>query len=102
MILESFRDRAVFVTGHTGFKGSWLAAWLHLLGAKVTGYALPPNTPEEHFCRLDLPRRLTHREGDIRDVESLTAAMNAAAPEIVFHLAAQSLVRFSYGQPKLT
>ena len=77
-----WRDRRVFVTGHTGFKGTWLKRWLEMLGARVTGYSLPEN--------------------DVRDLPALRAAMTAARPELVLHLAAQSLVRASYEDPVTT
>lgn len=96
-----YRDKAVFVTGHTGFKGAWLTAWLHNLGARVIGYALPP---EENslFSVAGLSKRITHIEGDIRDQELLTRAMSDHKPQIVFHLAAQALVRPSYRLPRET
>jgi len=97
-----YAGKRVFVTGHTGFKGSWLSAWLHVLGADVTGYALPPEYPGSHFEQLGLDRRIRHIEGDIRDASSLRRALCGARPQFVFHLAAQPLVRRSYAEPKLT
>jgi CDP-glucose 4,6-dehydratase len=94
--------RRVFVTGHTGFKGAWLSAWLHMLGAEVTGYALPPERDEDLFNVFDLKSRLTHIEGDVRDLPRLAKAIRSAKSEIVFHLAAQPLVRRSYAEPHLT
>jgi CDP-glucose 4,6-dehydratase len=93
----------ILVTGHTGFKGAWLAEWLLQGGAKVTGIALPPESPDGLFQSLRLAERLDHRVCDIRDARGLTAAVRAAAqPEVVFHLAAQALVRRSYREPVLT
>jgi CDP-glucose 4,6-dehydratase len=99
---DTFAGKRVFITGHTGFKGSWLATWLHLLGAEVTGFALPPDSSEGHFALLGLDRRIRHMEGDIRDAQAIAQAIGAARPEFVFHLAAQPLVQRSYDQPKLT
>ncbi len=99
---ETFTNRRVFVTGHTGFKGSWLSAWLTLLGAEVTGFALAPERDEDHFHLLGLKQRMRHIEGDIRDAAALETALRSAAPEFVFHLAAQPLVRRSYLQPRHT
>jgi CDP-glucose 4,6-dehydratase len=98
----SYAGRRVFVTGHTGFKGSWLVRWLLLLGADVTGYALVPPTDPSLFEELDLAPRIRHIVADVRDRERLRAEMAAAAPEMVFHLAAQPLVRLSYDEPVLT
>ena len=75
-------DRRVFITGHTGFKGTWLTQWLEMLGARVRGFSLPDN--------------------DLRDLPALRAAMAAARPEVVLHLAAQALVRTSYEDPVTT
>jgi CDP-glucose 4,6-dehydratase len=96
-----YRGRSVLVTGHTGFKGSWLCLWLAGLGARVTGFALPPPTRPSHWELLDLPGD-TSIIGDIRDPAALTAAFAASQPEVVFHLAAQPLVRRSYREPAET
>ena len=97
-----FEGKRVFITGHTGFKGSWLAAWMHQLGADVTGFALPPDYPDSHFEKLGLAKRINHIEGDLRDADRLRQALCEAKPDFVFHLAAQPLVRRSYAEPKLT
>lgn len=98
--------RRVFLTGHTGFKGSWLGIWLDMLGAQTTGYALPPERAEDMFAHLQLERALAgsldHRIGDIGDFEALQEALRAARPEIVIHMAAQPLVRRSYREPLAT
>ena len=88
----------MFVTGHTGFKGSWLAMWLQCLGAEVTGYALAPE-PESLGAALGIERLLPSFEANVGDVDALRSAMIAAAPTVVFHLAAQALVRRSYLEP---
>jgi CDP-glucose 4,6-dehydratase len=95
----SWRGRRVLLTGHTGFIGSWLALWLHRLGAEVTGFALPPPTKPSLFEQARIAELVTHVEEDIRHLDAVRAAMVAAQPEIVFHLAAQPLVRLSYDQP---
>lgn len=89
----------MLVTGHTGFKGAWLAAWLHRLGARVTGVALPPATEPSLFALAGLVEQIDHRTGDIRDPRTLDDAVRDVQPEIVFHLAAQALVRESYAAP---
>ena len=89
----------MFVTGHTGFKGSWLASWLLDMGAEVTGFALEPPTTPSLFEELGLASRITHHIGDVRDLAAVSAAMQAACPDFVFHLAAQPLVRLSYAEP---
>ena len=93
----TYEGRHVLVTGHTGFKGSWLALWLHELGASVTGVALPPESQPNHWDLLKLP--LDDRRLDIRDVGALQSVFSEVQPEIVFHLAAQPLVRRSYREP---
>ena len=95
-----WRGRRVLLTGHTGFKGSWLALWLSELGARVTGVALEPDTTPSLFQQLDLSQRLErHHLADIRNREALAAITTACQPEVVFHLAAQPLVRRSYRDP---
>ena len=102
-IAAALAERSVFVTGHTGFKGSWLAIWLQRLGAKVTGYSLAPPTEPSNFAVSGVRELLTmHHEADIRDSSRLEAAMRAAEPNVVFHLAAQPIVRESYACPRET
>lgn len=100
--LSAFKGKRVFITGHTGFKGSWLAFLLKEVGAEVLGYALPPVGERNHFELLGLAQMIGHVEADIRDGEKLTATMIEFQPEFVFHLAAQALVRPSYADPKIT
>lgn len=97
-----YKNKTVLITGDTGFKGSWLALWLNNLGAKVIGYSLPPLRNEDHFNLLALNKIITHVDGNLLDAEKLNATFEEYQPEIVFHLAAQALVRFSYDEPKLT
>ncbi len=100
MIDRSFwRDRRVFLTGHTGFKGSWLAQWLLNMGAIVTGYSLDPPTRPSLFETLGLADRMRSRIGDIRNRDRLRDEISSFEPEVVFHLAAQPLVRESYQFP---
>lgn len=99
---EIYKGRRVLVTGHTGFKGSWLTEWLLELGAEVTGLALAPNTSPSLFEQLGLAGRMRHIEGDVRDLGKVIAVFEAAKPEFVFHLAAQPLVRLSYEEPTET
>ena len=94
-----YAGKRVLVTGHTGFKGSWLCEWLLGLGAEVTGYSLPPPTQPALFEQLGLAGRLRHIIGDIRDLPGLSRALREARPDFVFHLAAQPLVRDSYANP---
>lgn len=99
---SAFAGKRVFVTGHTGFKGGWLCEWLLGLGTEVTGYSLPPEPAAPLFDQLELRARLTHHEGDIRDVALLDRCLRASEPDFVFHLAAQALVRESYERPRET
>lgn len=95
----AFRGRRVFITGHTGFKGSWMAQWLCDLGAEVTGFSHAVAEDPCLFTALGLETRLTHVIGDVRDPHALDAAIAACDPNFVFHLAAQALVRHSYDHP---
>lgn len=97
-----FNGKRVLITGHTGFKGSWLALWLESLGASITGFSLPPPTQPSHFSLVSLEDRIRHIEGDIRELQALHQAFRKTEPEIVFHLAAQAIVRDSYEDPKHT
>jgi CDP-glucose 4,6-dehydratase len=101
-VLESFRGKRIFITGHTGFKGTWLTFLLKELGAEVMGYALPPESGPNHFVLLGMQDKIDHVLGDIRDAANLSDAMQSFQPEIVFHLAAQALVKKSYAEPALT
>jgi CDP-glucose 4,6-dehydratase len=101
-ILQAFAGKRVFLTGHTGFKGTWMTILLKELGADVAGYALPPDTDRSHFDLLGLSSKIRHIVGDIRDKEHLHSAMQDFRPEYVFHLAAQALVRKSYSDPEYT
>lgn len=97
-----YKGKTVLVTGHTGFKGSWLSIWLIELGAKVIGYSLDPMSSKDNFVLSGLKDKLIDIRGDIRDVAKLQAICNLYKPEYVFHLAAQPLVTESYAQPVYT
>lgn len=97
---DVFRGRKILITGHTGFKGSWLALWLTQLGAEVSGIALPPDTSPAHWNLLNLP--LSSHMADINDLHNVKNLLQQTQPELVFHLAAQPLVRASYQDPLLT
>lgn len=99
---NAFKGKTVLVTGHTGFKGSWLSIWLKQLGANVIGYALEPYTENDNFVVAKLGSKIRSIIGDIEDYGKLRRVFDEYQPEIVFHMAAQSLVRLSYKQPKST
>ncbi len=99
---DFWRGRRVLLTGHTGFKGSWLALWLQRLGAHVTGISLPPNTAPSLFELARVAEGMNSHFCDIRDMAALSSIVTTARPEIVFHLAAQPLVRASYREPLAT
>ena len=96
---HTFSGRTVWVSGHTGFKGSWLSEWLLHLGARVHGFALPPPTNPSLFEQLSLASRMEHEIGDIRDPGAVHNSLKRVQPDFVFHLAAQPLVRYSYDHP---
>ena len=100
---QALAGRSVFVTGHTGFKGSWLSIWLHALGARVTGYALAPPTSPSNFEASGVRHLLAaDHQADLRDATALQASLQSAAPDVVFHLAAQPIVREGYANPRDT
>ena len=101
-VLDFWKDKRVFVTGHTGFKGTWLCRILVNAGAVVTGYSLEPPTQPNLFSMAGLEERMTSVIGDVRDFAALKAAFDAAKPEVVLHLAAQPIVRDSYKDPRYT
>ena len=99
MFENFFKDKKILVTGHTGFQGSWLTLWLKLLGANVIGYSLPPPTKPSLFESLEIESDITHIIADIRNLEELKSIISSNEPDLIFHLAAQSLVRESYDKP---
>ena len=94
-----FKDKKILVTGHTGFQGSWLTLWLKLLDANVIGYSLPPPTKPSLFESLEIENDITHITADIRNLGDLKRVISSNEPDLIFHLAAQSLVRESYEKP---
>jgi CDP-glucose 4,6-dehydratase len=98
-LLKAYRGRRVLLTGHTGFKGSWLAEWLLRLGAQVTGLALPAPSGSSLYHQLQLSRRLRDVQADVRDLAAVSSLVRETRPHLVFHLAAQALVRASYETP---
>lgn len=94
-----YRDKKVLVTGHTGFKGSWLTIWLEAMGAEVIGFSLDPYSERDNFVLSEISSKIIDIRGDIRDKDTLTEVFSKYRPEIVFHLAAQPLVRLSYDIP---
>lgn len=99
MNLEFWKQRRVLITGHTGFKGSWLSLWLQHLGAEVTGYSLPPPTTPSLYELANIKEGMTSVHGDVRDLDHVKQTMVQHRPEVVFHMAAQSLVYQSYQDP---
>lgn len=99
---QTYKGKRVLITGHTGFKGGWLALWLSELGAEVCGYALPPHAQPSLFEAVSLPTSIQNVFGNILDRQKLNETFQQFRPEIVFHLAAQPLVRLSYTEPVLT
>ena len=97
--MKFWKNRKVFITGHTGFKGSWLSLWLNYLGADVTGYALEAPTNPSMFDVCDIGKDVNSIIADIRDINRLKTAFRKEKPEIVIHMAAQPLVRESYRYP---
>ena len=102
MVNDFYENKKVLITGHTGFKGSWLTTWLLKLGAIVCGFSLEPETDPSLFNILNFENKINHNIGDIRNLSEIEKVVNDFQPEIVFHLAAQPLVRLSYEEPKLT
>lgn len=102
MLVENFRNKKVLVTGHTGFKGSWISLWLSELGADVSGFSLYLPSQPNLFEAAGVEKKVRHFTGDIRDAEALEKIFGQTEPEIVFHLAAQPLVRSSHENPKET
>lgn len=101
-LFEIFKNKRVLVTGHTGFKGSWLSLWLASLGADVTGYSAYIPSKPSNFEACGLKKLMSHTTGDVRNLKALMKVFKTCRPEVVFHLAAQPLVRKSYEDPKLT
>lgn len=102
-MFEIYKNKKVFLTGHTGFKGSWLSLWLTSLGAEVCGYSLEPNSYPSMFKALDIENKISKSViGNILNAEKLEKTMYDFKPDIVFHLAAQPIVRLSYKEPVLT
>jgi CDP-glucose 4,6-dehydratase len=102
VFMQTYRNKKVFLTGHTGFKGAWMLAWLHQLGAEVKGYALAPQTEKDLYYTIEGDTLCTSVIADIRDKERLNTEIQAFQPDFIFHLAAQPLVRFSYEIPSDT
>ena len=97
-----FSKKKILITGHTGFIGSWLAIWLNELGAEITGYALKPNTNIDNYVVTNIENKITSVIADIRNFEKLDETVKMFQPEIIYHLAAQPIVRKSYLEPKIT
>ncbi len=96
---DFWKNKKVLITGNTGFKGSWLSAWLHYLGADVYGYSLEPQTTPSIYNLINIENLVNTKIGDIRNLELISSYLNLIRPEIIFHLAAQPLVKASYANP---
>ena len=101
-MFESYKNKTVLVTGHTGFKGSWLSIWLLRLGAKVVGYSLAPKNINDNYELSDLKNKVKDYISDIRDFKRLNQVIEQEKPDIIFHFAAQPLVLNAYENPKYT
>ena len=99
MLEKTFKNKKVLITGHTGFKGSWLALWLHIMGAKVTGISLKEKIPKSHFVNIELSKKVKDIRLDIRDQKKFKKEIIKIKPDFIFHLAAQALVNESYINP---
>lgn len=99
---DFWKGKKVFITGHTGFKGSWLSLWLQDMGAIVMGYALEPNTTPNLFTKANVAQNMVSEIGDITDLNHIVKSMKTFNPEVLIHMAAQPLVRLSYQEPVLT
>ena len=100
--LKQFKNKKVLITGHTGFKGSWLTYWLVLLGAKVIGLSINIPSKPSHFNSIKLQKKITHKKIDVRNLSQLKKVFKKHQPDFVFHLAAQALVKKSYADPTYT
>lgn len=100
--IKFFKNKKIFITGHTGFKGSWLAYILYLSGAKISGYSLKPKNKQDNFYLLKLDKKINNYYGDVRDKNTLKKRIYECRPDIIFHLAAQPLVKESYQNPHFT
>ena len=98
-MFDAYSGKSVLITGDTGFKGSWLSIWLHHLGARVIGVALPPTSQRDNYVQCDLVQKIDHYDQDIRDYAELLETFRRHEPDVVFHLAAQALVLDSYSDP---
>lgn len=98
-LFDQYRGKKVFITGNTGFKGSWMSLWLHKLGAEVYGYALQPKTGLDNFVKCDLENKIDQTYADVTDIQPLTQHLERIQPDYIFHLAAQALVIDSYNDP---
>ena len=99
MFANIYKDKKVLITGHTGFKGSWLSLWLQNMGSVIKGYSLEPNTTPNLFTEAKVSEQMESEIGDIRDLAQLSKSITSFNPDILIHMAAQPLVRLSYIDP---